>query len=69
MTAPKLTFNSPKGSIEHGTFKGDLYVSANDFQLKDATVEGNVYFTTDEAKSTFKMDDKSKVTGVQELKK
>ena len=69
LTAPKLTFNSPKGSIEHGTFKGDLYVSANDFQLKDATVEGNVYFTTDEAKSTFKMDDKSKVTGVQELKK
>ena len=69
LTAPKLTFNSPMGSIEHGTFKGDLYVSASNFQLKDATVEGNVYFTTDEAKSTFKMDAKSKVTGVQELKK
>lgn len=69
LTAPKLTFKSPMGSIEHGTFKGDLYVSASNFQLKDATVEGNVYFTTDEAKSTFKMDDKSKVTGVQELKK
>ncbi|MBU3190503.1 hypothetical protein K9O30_12025 [Clostridium bowmanii] len=69
LTAPKLTFNSPMGSIEHGTFKGDLYVSASNFQLKDATVEGNVYFTTDEAKSTFKMDAKSKITGVQELKK
>ena len=69
LTAPKLTFNSPMGSIEHGTFKGDLYVSASNFQLKDATVEGNVYFTTDEAKSTFKMDAKSKVTGVKELKK
>jgi len=69
LTAPKLTFKSPMGSIEHGTFKGDLYVSASNFQLKDATVEGNVYFTTDEAKSTFKMDAKSKVTGVQELKK
>jgi len=69
LTAPKLTFKSPSGSIEHGTFKGDLYVSASKFQLKDATVDGNVYFTTDEAKSTFKMDAKSKVTGVQELKK
>lgn len=69
LTAPKLTFKSPMGSIEHGIFKGDLYISASNFQLKDATVDGNVYFTTDEAKSTFKMDDKSKVTGVQEVKK
>ncbi|MBZ9686558.1 hypothetical protein G9F72_009485 [Clostridium estertheticum] len=69
LTAPKLTFNSPMGSIEHGTFKGDLYVSGSNFQLKDATVEGNVYFITAEAKSTFKMDATSKVTGVQELKK
>ncbi|MGH4050041.1 MAG: hypothetical protein ACREVX_01625 [Clostridium sp.] len=69
LTAPKLTFNSPAGSIEHGTFKGDLYVTASNFQLKDAKVDGNIYFTTDEAKSTFKMDDKSSVTGVQKLKK
>ena len=69
LTAPKMTFKSPMGSIEHGTFKGDLYVSADNFQLKDATVDGNVYFTTDSAKSTFKMDADSKVTGKQELKK
>jgi hypothetical protein len=69
LTAPKLTFKSVVGSLEHGTFIGDLYVSVNDFQLKDAKVDGNVYFTTDEAKSTFKMDETSEVTGVQELKK
>lgn len=69
LTAPKLTINSPEASIQHGTFKGDLYVAAKDFQLIDATVEGNVYFTTDEAKSTFKKDNTSKVTGKQELKK
>ncbi|MCB2298753.1 hypothetical protein [Clostridium tagluense] len=69
LTAPKLTFNSPMGSIEHGTFKGDLYVSASNFKLIDATVDGNVYFTTAEAKSTFKMDAASKVTGKQEMKK
>jgi hypothetical protein len=56
-------------SIQHGTFKGDLYVAVSDFQLIDTTVDGNVYFTTDEAKSTFKMDETSKVTGKQELKK
>lgn len=69
LTAPKLTFKSPEGSIQHGTFKGDLYVSAKDFQLIDATVDGNVYFTTDEAKNTFKADATSKVTGKQEMKK
>jgi len=69
LTVPKLTINSPEASIEHGIFKGDIYVSIKDFQLIDAKVEGNIYFTTDEAKSTFKMDDKSTVTGKQELKK
>lgn len=68
LTAPKLTVNSPKASIQHGTFKGDLYVSVNDFKLVDATVDGNIYFTTDEAQSTFTMDDTSTVTGTQQLK-
>jgi len=69
LTVPKLTINSPETCIEHGTFKGDLYVSSKNFKLVDAKVEGNVYFTTDEAKSTFKMDAKSIVTGKQELRK
>lgn len=69
LTAPKLTIKSPEARIQSGTFKGDVYVSAKNFQLVDAKVDGNVYFTTDEAKSTFKMDDKSSITGKQELKK
>lgn len=69
LTAPKLTIKSPKSSIQHGTFKGDVYVSATDFQLVDATINGNIYFTNNDAKSTFKMDNTSKVTGKQELKK
>lgn len=69
LTAPKLTINSPKARIQSGTFKGDLYVSAKDFELVDATVDGNVYFTTDDAKATFKVDATSKVTGKQEIKK
>jgi hypothetical protein len=69
LTAPKLTINSPNASIQHGTFVGDLYVSSENFELVDNKVEGNIYFTTQEAKDTFKMDDKSSVTGKQELKK
>lgn len=69
LTAPKLTINSPNASIQHGTFKGDLYVSTKDFQLVDTKVDGNIYFTNDEAKAGFKMDDKSSVTGKQEVKK
>lgn len=69
LTAPKLTVTSPMASIQHGTFRGDLYVSADNFELVDTTVEGNVYFTTESAKSTFKMDAASKVTGKQEMAK
>lgn len=69
LTAPKLTINSLNARIQSGTFKGDVYVSAKNFELVDATVNGNVYFTNDDAKTTFKKDAKSKVTGKQELKK
>lgn len=69
LTAPKLTVKSPQASIQHGTFKGDLYVETADFQLVDAKVEGNIYFKDDAAKAGFKMDEASSVTGKQEVKK
>lgn len=73
LTAPKLTFNSINGSIEHGTFKGDLYISGKNFKLVNQVIDGNIYFLNQEAMDTFKIEDKdgdtpSKVTGVQELK-
>lgn len=69
LTVPRLTVTSPEASIQHGTLKGDLYVSVANFKLIDATVDGNVYFTTEEAMSSFTMDETSKITGNQELKK
>jgi hypothetical protein len=69
LAAPKLTVKSPAASIQHGTFKGDLYVETNDFQLIDTKVEGNIYFKDDAAKTGFKMDETSSVTGKQEVKK
>lgn len=69
LTAPKLTVTSPQASIQHGTFKGDLYISVKNFSLIDTKVDGNVYFTSDDAKATFKQDATSSVTGKKELKK
>lgn len=68
LTVKKLTINSANASIQHGTFKGDLYVTVKNFQLVDATVDGNVYFLNEEIKSSFTMDATSIITGVQEIK-
>jgi hypothetical protein len=68
LTVKSLTVKSVVGSIQHGTFKGDLYVAVDGFQLIDTKVEGNVYFRTEAFKASFKMDDKSSITGVQEVK-
>jgi hypothetical protein len=68
LTAKSLTVKSAMSSIQHGTFKGDLYVAVKNFELVDTTVEGNVYFASEEIKTTFKMDATSKITGKQEIK-
>jgi hypothetical protein len=74
LTAPKITFNSVNGSLEHGTFKGDVYVSGKNFKIVNQKIDGNLYFLNEEAKNTFKIADKegnpaSVITGKQELKK
>ncbi|GBG10074.1 hypothetical protein PAT3040_04784 [Paenibacillus agaridevorans] len=69
LTAPKLTIKSPNARLQGGTFVGDVYVETNKFILKDATVEGNVYFATEEALNTFDSSGNGKVTGVTEVKK
>jgi peptidoglycan hydrolase-like protein with peptidoglycan-binding domain len=66
LTAPKITILSINASIEQGTIKGDIYVSAQNFQLKGATVQGNIFFTNKGAKDTFKLND-STVSGMQSL--
>ncbi len=68
LSAKSLTIKSAVASIQHGTFKGDLYVDVVGFQLIDAKVEGNIYFQSDAIKASFVMDATSSVTGVQEVK-
>ena len=71
LTAPKITFNSNYGSLEHGTFKGDLYIAGKNFKLVNQKIDGNIYFLNQEAMDTFKIADSatdnvaSIVTGVK----
>lgn len=73
LTAPKITFNSVNGSLEHGTFNGDVYVSGKNFKLVNQTINGNLYFLNQEAMESFSISDKegnpeTTITGVQELR-
>lgn len=69
LTAPKLIVRDKGAKIEGGTFKGDVYIEADDVELQDIKIEGNVYFSKEEYMNTFKTDDKSTITGVKEVKK
>lgn len=63
LKADKLIVRSVHTRIQNGTFVGDVYVEAKDFELKGSTVDGNVYFASKDLKDTFMMDDSSSVTG------
>jgi len=68
VAAPKMTVKSENFRIQGGTFKGDVYVEANGFQLsKNASVDGNIFFATQENKDSFILEDGSTVTGTMEV--
>ncbi len=48
LTAPKLTVQSENTRIQGGTFAGDVYVEANGFSIPDGTIDGNLYFASEE---------------------
>lgn len=68
LTAPKLTIKSENAKIQGGTIVGDVYVEANGFTLTDATIEGNLYFATEEAKASFVTEKEATVTGETAVK-
>ncbi len=63
VSAPKMTVKSENFRIQGGTFKGDVVVEANGFNLVAAQIDGNLYFTSQEAMDTFVISDDSTVTG------
>ena len=66
LTVPKMTVKSENFKVQAGTVKGDVYVEANGFTLtEDATIDGNVYFASEEVKASAVIE--GKVTGAQEV--
>ncbi|MFT5874719.1 MAG: peptidoglycan hydrolase-like protein with peptidoglycan-binding domain [Clostridium sp.] len=56
-------------NLKTATIVGDVYVSETGFNMTEGSkIEGNVYFTNQQAKDSFVMDDTSSVTGTQTLK-
>ncbi|RQD78456.1 MAG: hypothetical protein D5S01_01405 [Halanaerobium sp. MSAO_Bac5] len=66
LEAPSIRVQSPSTRFQGGSFIGDVYVEAENFALIDFTVDGNLYFETEEAEATFTMDEDSTVTGDME---
>jgi hypothetical protein len=69
ITAPKLIVRSENMRYQGGTFVGDVYVEANGFHLTQATIEGNVYFASQEFMDSAIFDEEkdAKVTGTISL--
>lgn len=63
LEAPSLTVMNENGRLQNGTFIGDIYVEANGFVLAGMTVEGNVYFASDEYEASADIDEDTEVTG------
>ena len=68
LTVPNLIFAGENGKFENGILKGNICVQAEGFILQDATVDGNIYFASQELKDAFKVDETSKITGSIEVK-
>lgn len=63
LTVPALVIDHVNTRIQAGIIAGDVYVQAEGFQLRDATIEGNLYFATEELQASAEIDEDSTVTG------
>jgi len=67
ITAPEMVIKSPNTRFQAGVFVGDIIVEANGFTLYDATVEGNIYFASEEYQESAEITEDSEVTGEMEI--
>jgi hypothetical protein len=67
LSAPSLTIKSPNTKIQGGTFIGDVYVESAGFTLTDGTIDGNLYFASQEIMDSF-VNEEGEVTGESAVK-
>lgn len=63
VTVPNIVINSQNTLLEYGIVKGDVYIQAPGFKTKDTTIDGNLYFATEELKEAFSIDELTTITG------
>lgn len=67
LTTPKVMVKDEGAKIEGGVIKGDLYIETNNVILEHTKIEGNVYFSSQDAKNSVVIKE-STVTGTMEVK-
>lgn len=63
LTTPELVVHHLNTRIQAGTVAGDVYVEEEGFQLRGATIDGNLYFATEALQQSAEIDEDSTVTG------
>ena len=63
LTVPRLVIEHVNTRIQGGIVKGDVYVDAEGFQMRDATIDGNLYFASQALQDASEIDENSTVTG------
>jgi hypothetical protein len=63
LTVPELVVRHENTRIQAGTVAGDVYVEAEGFELRGATIDGNLYFASEAIRDSADLDDESTVTG------
>jgi len=61
--APQMIIKSPNTRYQAGIFEGNIIVEADGFTLYNATVEGNIYFASEEYQESAEITEDSEVTG------
>ncbi len=63
LTAPRLEVEHVNTRIQAGEVAGDVFVSAEGFELVGATINGNLYFASEELRESANIDEDSTVMG------
>lgn len=63
LTAPRLEVEHVNTRIQAGEIAGDVFVNAEGFELRGATINGNLYFASESLREGAEIDEESTVMG------
>lgn len=63
LSAPNLIVHHMNTRVQNGTIAGDVWVEEEGFEMRGATIDGNLYFATEAIQASAAIDENSSVTG------